>query len=126
MGAAEPALYAVVWLLQGGRLVSGIETDGSGAITALVSRDAVTGAEERHQADAVVFAISIAGKRCAVLCCSGGVPHLPAAPQQPEVPPRHACLGSPQACSAWCRPILRSHPAGSSATSWTYAQVGGV
>ena len=55
--------------LQGGRLVSGIETDSSGAVTALVSRDAASGAEERHEADAVVFAISIAGKRCAALRC---------------------------------------------------------
>ncbi|EFN58666.1 hypothetical protein CHLNCDRAFT_29963 [Chlorella variabilis] len=47
--------------IRGGRLVSGIKTDAGGAVTALVSRDAATGAEERHEADAVVFAISISG-----------------------------------------------------------------
>ncbi|KAI3436402.1 hypothetical protein D9Q98_005819 [Chlorella vulgaris] len=47
--------------IQGGRLVSGIETNSGGDVTALVSRDTATGVEERHQADAVIFAISIAG-----------------------------------------------------------------
>lgn len=49
--------------LQGRRLVSGIEADSSGGVKALVSRDAATGEEERHEADAVVFAISISGGR---------------------------------------------------------------
>jgi len=48
--------------VQGGRLVSGIETDAAGNVTALVARDTASGAEERYEADAVVFAISIAGK----------------------------------------------------------------
>lgn len=46
---------------QGGRLVSGIETDETGNVVALVARDTATGQEERLEADAVVFAISIAG-----------------------------------------------------------------
>ncbi len=46
---------------QGGRLVSGLETDGLGNIAALTVRDTATGLEERMEADAVVFAISIAG-----------------------------------------------------------------
>jgi hypothetical protein len=46
--------------------VSGIEADASGGVSALVSRDAATGEEERHEADAVVFAISISGGRSAV------------------------------------------------------------
>lgn len=41
--------------------MTGIETDSAGNVSALVSRDAATGQEERHEADAVVFAISIAG-----------------------------------------------------------------
>ncbi len=47
---------------QGGRLVSGIETDAVGNVVALVARDTATGQEERLEADAVVFAISIAGR----------------------------------------------------------------
>ncbi|PSC69064.1 amine oxidase [Micractinium conductrix] len=47
--------------IQGGRLVSGIETDAAGNVTALVARNTASGAEERYEADAVVFAISIAG-----------------------------------------------------------------
>lgn len=47
--------------IQGDRLVSGIETDAVGNVTALVARDTATGQEERLEADAVVFAISIAG-----------------------------------------------------------------
>ncbi|KAI7840340.1 hypothetical protein COHA_006122 [Chlorella ohadii] len=47
--------------VQGGRLVSGLETDGLGNIAALTVRDTATGLEERMEADAVVFAISIAG-----------------------------------------------------------------
>lgn len=46
---------------QGGRLVSGLETDASGNVSALTVRDTATGQEERMEADAVVFAISIAG-----------------------------------------------------------------
>lgn len=47
--------------VQGGRLVSGIETDSAGRVTALVSRDVSTGEECREEADAIIFAISIAG-----------------------------------------------------------------
>lgn len=54
-------LDALTARLQGGRLVSGIETDAVGNVTALVARDTATGQEERLEADAVVFAISIAG-----------------------------------------------------------------
>lgn len=53
--------------MQGGRLVSGIEADAAGNVAALVSRDAATGQEQRHEADAVIFAISIAGG-CAAAC----------------------------------------------------------
>jgi hypothetical protein len=118
-----------MWLLQGGRLVSGIETDGSGAITALASLDAATGAEERHEADAIVFAISIAGKHCDVLCyavlrCDGLLQPHTAPPGYLSHYAHRACLlRSPQACSAWCRPILRWLPARSSATSWISSQV---
>lgn len=52
--------------------MSGIKTDAGGAVTALVSRDAATGAEERHEADAVVFAISISGE-----VAGGGLFHRP-------------------------------------------------
>lgn len=41
--------------------MSGLETDGMGNIAALKVRDTATGQEERMEADAVVFAISIAG-----------------------------------------------------------------
>lgn len=51
---------------QGGRLVSGIEMDSAGNVAALISRDVTSGEEERHDADAVVFAISIAGTAVAV------------------------------------------------------------
>ena len=42
--------------------MSGIETDATGNVTALVSRDASGTVEERHEADAVIFAVSIAGR----------------------------------------------------------------
>lgn len=47
--------------IEGGRLVSAIETDSVGNVSALVARNTATGDEERFEADAVVFAISIAG-----------------------------------------------------------------
>ena len=54
---------------QGGRLVTGLRTDeATGAVTGVVARTR-DGEEEVHEADAVVFAVSVAGMQKLVAAC---------------------------------------------------------
>lgn len=93
--------------LQGGKLVSGLETDAQGNVAALTVRDTASGQEERLEADAVVFAISIAGAP-RLLCsrqqpaCKYLVRCRPCSKRAPSSPPR-APARHAQACSGWCR-----------------------
>jgi len=60
----------------GGQLVVGVEADG-GRVTAVRARDAKTGAETRHEADAFVFAVGVRGLKKMVR----GSPALSALPE---------------------------------------------
>ena len=105
--ATHPRLPAV----QGGRLVRGIETDSEGNVTALVSQDAATGSEERHECDAVVFAISIAGEAAgwplALRLGYGSV----ATSSDPPVwhACRHAAAGAGQPCARRAARVQRHY-----------------
>jgi uncharacterized protein with NAD-binding domain and iron-sulfur cluster len=55
--------------IRGGRLVSGLATDAAGRVTSVTARSTADGTEEVYEADAVVFAISVAGMQKLVAAC---------------------------------------------------------